>query len=692
MNFNKIALFTTLTCVAFIVQCTFFTPKKEGFTLLHEIKTTKDLKKLFPQTIEDITSLAQSAVEEAQKGVQEILSIPIEQKTFQNTVEAFDQIHSNFMKVFRLFELLTLITPDVSRQTEATQQFVFLQKQNIDLFGQNKDLYNAINDYANNNAHNENLNEEERYFLTETLQNYIRAGLNLSDEKRQQVIALEKQLTELTTKFGENIYADTKTIEVTVAELSGLDDDFIKNLKKTDTGLYILGTDYPTYYKILSFGSVSSTRKKIYEIFNNRGYPENCAVLNKLIETRHQLAELLGFGSYAHLTLSNEMVQTPEHAEQFLNDLIIRAQKKETIEYQQLINNLPTGVSLSAEGKIYPWDRNYLIELYKKNNFNLDENLIAQYFPMDNTIKELLDIYQQFLDLEIKEEPINGLWHPDIKLVTVHQNKQLIGYLLLDLYPRANKFNHACQLTVIPAIKGSSQPAVGVVIANFPKATATQPSLLKRGDAKTFFHEFGHALHAVLGATKIEAFSGTNVKTDFVEMPSQMLEEWLGDAEILKKVSHHYQTGEPLSDEIIQTLIELKNISSGNDLQKQLWLALISLNYFKEGSHKDIHAIFKELAERIKPHDVFYDECHFYASFGHLTGYGAKYYSYLWSRVFALDLFNYIKTYGLLNPEIGIKYKNTILAPGGSKDPNELLQDFLGRAPNSDAFMHDLGL
>ena len=696
MKFFKLILFCLLGATSFVLFKKYFiTHKKVEFTMNQNIKTIDDLKKLFPTTVDEIVDLANKAIKDAQQAIQSIVSIPLEKQNFETIAHSFDKAIVKFRQALNTLEILVMISPDPDLRKMAEEQSILLQKHAIDLFSQNKDLYTTLKNYNEQKAPHESLTQKELYFLDEILKDYKRNGLDLPEAERQKAITLTKELAELTTEFDKNIYADNSTITVTRDELAGLDDNFIESLKKTDDGRYILGIDYPTFNKVMSFCSVGSTRKKLYELYTNRAYPKNESVLSAIIQKRHELATLLGFPSFAHLSLDSEMVKTPERAEEFLRNLISKINVKETLEFKDLTKNLPESIKLSDNGKIYPWDRLYLLELYKKNNFNIDENEISNYFPMENTLKELLAIYHQFLDIDLTEQPINGLWDSEIRLITVHKNKQLLGYLLLDLYPRENKYNHACQATIIPALRlpnNTVQPAVAVVIANFPKPTANQPSLLKRKDVTTFFHEFGHALHALLGATKLGSLSGTNVKTDFVEMPSQMLEEWLWDDAILKQVSSHYQTNKPLSDDIIKTLIDLKNIDTGNQLQNQLVYALLSLNYFKEDAPKDLHGLFKTIFNQIKNHDEFFDNSHFYASFGHLTGYGAKYYSYLWSKVFALDLFDTIRKQGLLNPVIGTRYRDTILAKGGSKDPNELLVDFLGREPNQDAFIQDLGL
>ncbi len=695
MNPSKMGIISALTLVPVLLLCTYLkSPKKEDFIMIKTVTSLNELKKLFPTTPSQLVSLAQHAIKEAHQNVDTIMAIPLEQRTFDNTIAAYDKTVTIFSQARALIELFTLVHPDEQMRTIGQEQLISLQNEAVDLFAQNKNLYTMLNDYNIHNAPQENLSKKQKYFLEETLKDYERYGLNRDNQTRNKIAALRKELSEFELAFDKNIYSDNRTVAVHKDELTDLDDDFIAQLKQNEEGLYLLGVDYPTYHKVMDFCSNNHTRKKLYDAFNKRAYPANCSVLSTVIEKRHKLAELLGFNSFAHLALQDQMVKNPERVEEFLTNLVEKTVAKEQLEFERLIKNLPASVRLSPEGKLYPWDRSYVVQHYKKNNFNIDENKISHYFPMDNTIKELLAIYEQFLDLEFKEEAIDSLWHPEVKLITVYQNKQLQGYLLLDLHPRAHKYNHACHTTIIPALKTNEgiRPAVSVVIANFPHAIAGQPALLKRDDVNTFFHEFGHALHALLGATKLGSFSGTRVKTDFVEMPSQMLEEWLWDPAILKQISKHYKTGEQLPDETINTLIELKNLTSAGDIQRQLVFALVSLNYFKEGAQKDIYAIFKKFYEQIRKNDLFYDDCHFYTAFGHLMGYDAKYYSYLWSKVFALDLFEHIKSFGLLNTDIGTRYKNTILAKGGSKDPDELLYDFLGRAPTTDAFMRSLGL
>ena len=659
------------------------------------MKTKTKITDLFPKTPEAIQNLVKASIEKATQDIEKIISINDKDRTFENTVKKIDALFglSDLSMASSTLTALEMLSPDEKIREASHNGILEIQKFSVDNLWNNVQLYKALKAYSQGNADTENLAETEKYFITETLRDFQRLGLDLPEDKLQQVKTLQKELAELELIFETNIATDKSSVALDKDELAGLEQDFIQSLKKTEDGKYILGVDYPTYFNVMQNCDVETTRKKLHQAFKNRAYPKNEEILTKIIEKRDQLAKLIGFESYSHLELDSQMAKTPERVEKFLSDLLQKANTKEQKEFEIFTKKLPNSVKLTDGGKIKPWDMGYIKSCYKKKNFNIDEREIAQYFPMENTIEQLLAIYEQFLNLEFKQVPIDGLWHDEVKLILLQQaqDERILGYLLLDLYPRANKFSHACQLTVVPAVKGNG-PSLALIVANFPKSTKNKPSLLQRQDVETFFHEFGHAIHAILGRTDIASFSGTNVKTDFVETPSQMLEEWISDKEMLKKISSHYKTGESLPDEIIDKIISLKNFDSGGFLQRQCCLSLLCLEYFKDGANKNPKEIYQKINKSILKNIVLDDKDNMHASFGHLAGYGAKYYSYMWSKVFAIDLFSKIKKDGLLNPKIGQKYIDEVIGKGGSQDPNLLLKTFLEREPNEYAFLENLEL
>ncbi len=667
--------------------------------LSENIKTLNDAQKLFPATPDEIKCDTEKYIKQSQQEVEAIIAIPNDKRSFENTAKALDdlEVRSNLSVKGNIFWITEQMHPDTAMRDAAHESQQKIRTFYIDHVSNNKKLYEAFKAYAEGNAKHENLSDAQRYFIDESMKDFKRMGLNLPDEKLKELKALNKQLMELVMEFDRNLVEDASFITVTREELKGLEDDFILDLKKDEDGKYILGVDYPTYFQVMQYSLHEPTRKRHYEAFSNRAYSKNEPLLKKIIALRDETAKRIGYESFAAMNIDSQMAQSVERADSFINDLQKRAEKKADLEFNEFTKKLPESVQLLDDGRVKAWDQSLLQTQYKQKHFNVDEQKIAEYFPMEHTIKELLDIYRQFLGVDFKELPISGMWHEDVKLIEVYNKdrSQLHGYLFMDLHPRPNKYNHAAHAGLVPAIKlpnGNRLPAVSVLIANFTKPTKDKPSLLKRSEVSTFFHEFGHAMHAQLGATELGSHAGTHVKTDFVEMPSQMLEEWLWDKEILKKISKHYKTGEPLPDELIDNIIALKRYDSGHFVTRQAMLAQYALDLYKAGAQKDPYKILHELLPRLLPRVYYGPEYRFYASFGHLTGYGAKYYGYLWSKVFALDLFDTIKKVGLLNPEIGKQYVDEVIGKGGSVDPNQLLKNFLGRKPRQDAFLKDLGL
>ena len=664
------------------------------------VQTVEEIEGLFPKTKEGIERLTTKTIDETSARLQTILALQDTQRTFDNTMRAFDRAVERFHITSSILQLLSLVSPDEQIRTSSQNELVRIGAFSVEHLLLNPALFAAFCAYEKHLQDpafcaQECLNDEERYFVKETLHAYRRAGLQLPAEQQELMKKIKNEISERTIAFEKNIAESNRSIAVTKEQLKGLDDAFINSLKKNAEGLYVVGTDYPTYTRVMEECEVSETRKALSKQFSQRGYPGNEKLLTEIIRLRDELAHILGFRSYAAYEIDAEMASTPERVETFLADMIKRARLKSAQEVELLKKDLPPTVTLTSKGQFQPWDLAYVANYYKKKNLKVDENLISQYFPLDYTLPALLGIYEKFFGLSFKKIDARSLWHPDVQLLAVYKKGEYIGSVLLDLFPRPNKFTHAAQLVVVPAVcekNGCLYPSVVFVVANFPHGQPGSPALLKRQDVITFFHEFGHAIHSLLSRTQLASFSGTNVKTDFVETPSQALELWMDDAEILKLVSSHVTTKDPLPDDLICCIKALKNFDSGDHTLRQLMYGTASLSYFGPGADKDPYALWKQYSQEFRKHVQFDPDNHGYASFGHLTNYGSKYYGYLWSKVFAVDLFYYIKPYGLLNPTIGDRYAREVLSRGGSKEPMDLLRAFLGREPNSDAFFKDLGL
>ncbi len=694
---------SVMGCVGLLKNSYALNTERYEEMLQNNVSSIQQVINLFPKSPNEIAERCKASLAIAQKDFKELLSLSHEKRNFDNTIKAFDELSRKFSIACNPIHVLEMLHPDEAMRNAAHEAILTMQDFAVDAF-MNPALYAAfegmIREGSLAHANGEKLSSEEAYFLSESMKDFKRNGFDLPSNQFDQVKQIKKELSQLGTEFQAAIAKDNRFIAVAPEDLAGVSDDLLQRLEKIDDGKLKVGVDYPTYFEVMGHCKNGQTRKLLLTEFQNRAYPENMERLKTIISKRDALAQLLHFPSYAHLDIDPNMAETPERAYAFIYQLIDKARQKELLEHRDLMNDLPEGVELNERGQFFGWDLEYIKESYKKKHFSMDAREVAEYFPVDKTVEGIFAIYQKFLNVDFERVPVQGLWDKEVICISIKDRgtgKQR-GYVILDLYPRPNKYSHACCAELVPSLYSDQNgkrviaPAACMVIANFPKATPDKPALFKHSDVETFFHEFGHAMHYVLGTTKLASCSGFAVKYDFVEMPSQMFEEWMWDKDMLKQVSSHYLTGEPLSDSLIDTMISLKKFDSGAFLRRQAYLSLISLEYFKPGAEKDTQAIQKELFEKYCSTIAYNPNAHMQASFGHLIGYGAKYYGYMWSKVFALDLFNQVKQVGLLDAGIGKQFVDKVLGKGGSADPNDLLQDFLGREPTQDAFFEDMGL
>lgn len=703
MEKNKVLCITVLgilTGVFLLVSCKSTYVKMsdyEGFKAMmtHALRTPEDVIQRFPKTVDQVKNYSAWVMQLVQNELKVILAQTDDQRTFDNTVRAYDTTHTHLFEYMGILEMLHMLSADDAVRVAAQTEHVNLQKFSVDLF-MVPEVYRAFDGYVKGNKKKENLTQQEEYFLRDLMQTLKRDGLHLPDQELARVKDLQKEIAQWSMKFTENIAIDKSTITVSREELAGISSDLLASLQQDATGNYLVTCDYPTYFEVMGHCTVPETRKALYYAFSNRAYPANKEILDRILALRDQLAKSLGFSNFAQCSLDGEMAGTPEKVEEFLNGLVAKAKLKLLKECALLKKNLPQGISLSKDGKFNGWDLEFVRECYRKRYLDLDQHKIAEYFPLEKTLQGMLDIYQEFLGLTFKHMSLPWAWHSEVQLIAVYDatDKSLLGYLFLDLYPRPNKYSHACLIPGIPGCQTKDKrvtPGMATLVANFPQATETRPALLRHEDVKTFFHEFGHAMHHLLGRTELASHAGTSVKLDFVEMPSQMLEEWMFDRDILKKLSSHYDTGESLPDSMSDALVDLKQFDSGAFLVRQCYFSFLSLKIHQQAAI-DIDALSRDLYKDNMLHVAYTEGTHQQASFGHLTGYGARYYGYMWSKVFALDAFAYINKIGLLNPAAGRRLVSEILGKGGSNDPWVLLKNFLGRDVTADAFYQNLGI
>lgn len=647
---------------------------------------------LLPKTSEEILERAEKAKEQLQMEL-ESLFYACDLST-KELLKAWDEAWSDFDIACQLAEVGSLVFPK-ELQGACEKASVDLATFASQLLLDHPEFYTLFSRRAEDSS----LDEKEAYYLSLIIEELRRIGLHLDICERDKLKDLKADIAKLDEEFAKNVRGDSAHILCDDSELEGLPKEFIDAHRQKD-GKIRLGCDYPTYEAVMKFCKSSEVRKGLFTAFNNRGYPNNKKVLERVIQKRDQLAKLLGYTSFAEFDLANQMAKSLFRVETFLDDIRSKSLLKAEKELATIRESLPDEVKLTPEGLFQPWDMGFALRHVKEKVFAIDEAKVKEFFPLEESMQKMMEIYEKFFDLEIKKLPAEDLWHPDVMLVGLYEkaSKKALGYLLIDIFPREGKYTHACETTLLKgyrpndALDDAASPGISLIVMNFPKPMGDKPALMSLNDVHTFFHEFGHAVHDLVGAQPFTQLSGTRVKVDYVELPSQLLEEWLWDEEILRQLSSHYETKQPLDDVQIASLIEAKNFATGLHLSRQCLNTQISLDYYKEGESKDIDALFRSLQKAHVPHVAPYSEDNMYAAFGHLVNYGAKYYSYLWSKVYALDVFETIKSEGLLNPKVGRRYLEQMLSHGGGKDPNLMIEEFLKRAPSSGAFFKSLGL
>jgi thimet oligopeptidase len=565
-------------------------------------------------------------------------------------------------------------------------------------FATNEYLYRAVKAYADTNPE---LVGEQARMLEHTMRDYRRSGMSLSQEDREKLKTIQKELGTLTIEFDTNIREDKTIVPIAIGELKGVPQDVIDQLEVVD-GNYQVTLDYPTFVPIMDYCSVSETRKKVRFAYSKRAGQENVEILERIIKLRDGASDLLGYATTADFETEIKMSKNAKAVADFYKKLRPVVRKKAERDWAELVEakRKDTG---DPTADFYPYDFSYYYEKIKNDKYAVDSQKVQEYLPLQNVMDGLFEITQNLYGLEYREvtdsaeERGTPLWHEDVRLFEVwdiNTAKQL-GEFYIDLHPRDNKYSHAAQWGLAQHKMwpdGTEQLPVAALVCNFTKPTEDKPSLMTHDEAETFFHEFGHCLHTILSEAELAGFAGTSVERDFVEAPSQMFEEWVWTPETLSLFTKHYETGEPMPDELIEGMIAAKNLQSGIKTEGQIFLGMVDQAYHTdEDGVVDTTQVGYDIHDQVRmyPHTP---GSHFQGSFGHLTGYQAGYYGYMWSLVYAQDMFKRFQELGMLNPEAGAYYRDKILSKGGTQDSLDLVRDYLGREPSMDAFLVSLGL
>ncbi|CAM9882111.1 unnamed protein product [Lampetra planeri] len=527
---------------------------------------------------------------------------------------------------------------------------------------------------------------EGRRLLDRLVKTGRRNGLHLPADKQAEIKAIKEKISSLCIDFHTNLTEDNSFLEFTTEELKGMPADFVTSLEQADGGGRLKVTlKYPHYFPLMKKCSVEETRARMERAFTSRCLEANTRILEELLRLRWRKSQLLAFASHADFAVELNMAKTAADVNRFLDELSERLAPLGAAERAEMLalKREETGGG-GGEVSLHAWDLRYYATRVEEERFTLDHDALRQYFPLQVVTRGLLGIYEQLLG-EVR-----------LYRVTDAASQRLLGHFYLDLHPRDGKYGHAACFGLQPGCLlpgGERQPAVAAMVANFSRpSSADVPALLTHSEVETFFHEFGHVMHSVCAQADYAAFSGTHVERDFVEAPSQMLENWAWEAAPLALMSGHVRDGAPVPPELAGLLAASRLANVGVFTLRQVVLSKLD-QVIHSGESADTAREYARLCSDIMgiPATPGTNMC---ASFGHLAGgYDAQYYGYLWSQVFSDDMFHSrFREQGIMDPAVGSDYRRLILAPGGSLDADVMLKNFLGRDPNNAAFLRSKGL
>lgn len=643
---------------------------------------------------EDFLPAFKELISVSEKEIDEIINNP-ETPTFENTIEAMAYSGEKLDVVSNIFFNLNSAETNDEIQKIAQEvsplltEFSSKISQNTQLFERIKKVFEEKEKYS--------LNEEQQMLLNETYKGFVRSGALLNDEDKKKLEQLNMDLSIKSLKFGQNVLASTNAYFKHITDkslLAGIPEAILsqyeEEAKERNLEGYVITLQYPSYLPAMMYANNRELRKELALANGKKSFDggelDNQNLIKEIIALRQEKAKLLGYKNFADFVLEERMAKSPLKVQEFLNELLNKA----TPYAQKEINELKALAKADGIEEMQSWDHAYYAEKLRKEKFDLNDEELKPYFQLEKVEEAVFGLAEKLFGLTVSERTDIPKYHPEVKTYEVLENGEYKALLYTDYHPRKGKRAGAWMTSYKNQFKKNgenSRPHISVV-CNFSKPTKDTPSLLTFQEVTTLFHEFGHALHGILADTQYPGLSGTSVKWDFVELPSQFLENYCYEPEFLKTFAKHYQTGEVLPDEKIEKIAESKNFMEGYQTLRQLGFGLLDMAYHtKSEKVSDVKTfeVAETQATNLYPSNP---ETAVSPSFSHIFqgGYSAGYYSYKWAEVLDADAFQYFKENGIFNEEIAAKYK-TLLSSGGTKDPMELYKNFRGSEPKVESLL-----
>jgi thimet oligopeptidase len=527
-----------------------------------------------------------------------------------------------------------------------------------------------------------NADEQTKRYHKHTLRDFRRSGVDQPDDVLKRIKEINNELTRLGQEFSVNVRQDVRSITLTSTnDLAGLPDDYIAAHQPDENGEIKITTDYPDYIPFSRYAENDAARLALYTEFKNRAYPTNAKVLKDILIKRYELANLIGYKNYADYETETKMVKKVSTVREFIEEASDGARPRAEAEYAILLERLQQIDPTATE--VGDWQKTYLEELIRKERFKVDAKQIRSYFQFGHVRDGIFELTSALYDVSFRKWD-TPVWDPAVEAYELVENDKVIGRFYLDLHPRENKYKHAAHFDLQGGLSGRQLP-VSALVCNFPGKN-DETELMEHAQVETFLHEFGHLLHHLFsGNRKWIRFSGIATERDFVEAPSQMLEEWVWNAKTLKMLAMNKE-GQTIPPEMVKNMVAAKEFGTGLFVTHQMFYAATSITIYDcDPVDLDLSKTMNELQDR---YSMFkhVPGSHMYANFGHLYGYGSMYCTYMWSQVLAKDLYTRFDQEGMMNKKTAADYRNSILGAGGSKDAADLVADFLGRPYSFEPF------
>jgi thimet oligopeptidase len=606
-------------------------------------------------------------------------------RTFAGSFEALDLAVADYQETTSRLSFMKDVHTDAAVRDAAAECEERAGKYLVALSAR-KDLYAAMKGYLANAGKKDKLDGERARLVELTMRDFKRNGLELSDADREQLVKLRSRLTELQTQFSKNLNEDKSSITATKAELAGLPDEFVK--AHESGGKYVLTTKYPDYYPVMENGKNEGLRRRMQVAFMNKGGKENLNLLDEAVALRAQAAKLMGYATHADYVAEDRMAKDAPTVRAFL------ARMKKGLEPglakdREKMRALKVKETGDKKAQIRSWDWRYYLNRIKQDEYAIDDEKVRAYFPTDKVLSGMFSVYSTLFGVKIEEEKGAAVWADGVKLYDVKDagTGALVAKFYADFWPREGKYGHAAEFTLSSgrAVPGGYRIPMAALVVNFQPPANGAPSRLSMDEVDTLFHEFGHVMHESLTTARYPSQAGTRTALDFVEAPSQMLENWAFHPDVLALIS------EGMPPDLAQRLNAARKYDAGVKYSRQVFLATFDQT-IPTSDKVDADQTAKKLWSEIMGFAEDDGE-HFAGTFGHMMGgYDGGYYGYLWSEVFAADMFTRFQKDGVLNPKVGREYRDRVVSRGRVVEPDQLLKDFLGRAPTEEAFLTLTGI